>query len=76
MRYPIRDPRVKFDLLTSEGYLTEEAKDYMRKVKVRSLDQLFAYLTATGDFHNVDGNPSDRNDVRISGHIATQVNGL
>ena len=66
---------VPFNFTDGSGYLTDEAKDFMRKNGLRTLDEALNYVELKG-FGYWYSNDLARPDVKYSGHIAHAVNAL
>ena len=80
--------KLEHHLFTPEGYLTEEAKAFMQSRGIRSAENLLNRSTATANAYYYktkitalesdedDKHPFDRDDLKISGHMAMVLNEL
>lgn len=66
---------IPFNFVDGTGFLTDEAKDFMRKNGLRTLDEALNFIEING-FGYFYSNDLDRPDVHYSGHIAHAVNNL
>ena len=58
-----------FNFLTSEGYLTEKAKELMKELKCYTLEDLLNKLERSKSGTYADADALSRPDVTVSGHI-------
>ena len=80
--------KLDFNLFNAKGYLTPEAKEFMRSRGIRSAENLLNRSTATANAYYYktkitalesdedDKHPFDRDDLKISGHMAMVLNEL
>ncbi len=62
------------NFVDSRGYLTDFAKDIMKELKCYTLEDLLNRLEGSGRGRNVS-NDLDRNDVKVTGHMAEVLGG-
>ena len=80
--------KLEHNLFTAEGYLNEEAKEFMRSRGIRSAENLLSRskATATAYYYSTkliapepeeeEKHPFDRDDLTISGHMAMVLNDI
>ena len=64
-----------FKFTTNEGYLTDDAKEFMKLNGLRTLDEALNFVEIKG-FGYWYSNDLARPDVKYSGHVAHAVNAL